>query len=279
MTAVATILDEITAGEAPLRELASLAWQAAQNAARFLHEERPDTLAIEVKSSASDMVSAMDRGAEAILVETILQARPNDGFLGEEGGERAGTSGVRWVVDPLDGTVNYLHRIPMWSVSVAAELGGEVVVGVIVAPALGERYLAVRGHGAWVVDDSGEATALTTAHCSGLDVAVVATGFGYDPRRRQVQASAVAALIGSVADIRRAGAATIDLAWTARGRLDGYFERGLNPWDVAAGLLLAKEAGASVVIVEGDDAVSGLPLVCTPSIVEDLTALLRRTGA
>lgn len=271
MTALATILDT--------SELAPLAWRAAHDAARFLHEERPDVLAVEVKSSASDMVSAMDRGAEAILVETILGARPGDGFLGEEGGERAGTTGVRWVVDPLDGTVNYLHRIPMWSVSVAAEQDGQVVVGIIIAPELGESYVAVRGRGAWLIDSNGEARALTTSQCAGLDVAVVATGFGYDARRREMQAGAVAKLIGSVADIRRAGAATIDLAWTASGRFDGYFERGLNPWDIAAGMLLAEEAGARIVIVDGDDAVSGLPMVCTPAIADDLAELLRATGA
>lgn len=271
MTTLATILGQ--------NELASLAWQAAQDAARFLHDERPDTLTIEVKSSASDMVSAMDRGAEAIVVDTILAARPDDGFLGEEGGERLGTSGVRWVVDPLDGTVNYLHRLPIWAVSVAAEQDGQVVVGVIAAPEIGEHYVAVRGRGAWIVNDAGEATALSMSSCSGLDVAVVATGFGYDPRQREDQATAVAKLIGSIADIRRIGVATIDLAWTASGRIDGFYERGLNPWDVAAGLLLAEEAGARIVIVDGDDAVTGLPLVCTPAIADDLAGLLRRVGA
>ena len=279
MTALKTILGELPTGDGSHSELAALAWRAAHESARFLHEERPDVLAVQVKSSATDMVSAMDRGAEAILVETILGARPNDGFLGEEGGERHGTSGVRWVVDPLDGTVNYLHRLPMWSVSVAAEEDGQTVVGVIVAPEIGESYLAVRGHGAWVVDGAGEATALTTSRCTALNVAVVATGFGYDARRREQQAAAVGKIIGSIADIRRCGAATIDLAWLASGRFDGYFERGLNEWDVAAGLLLAEEAGARVVIVDGADAVNGLPLVCTPAIADDLAALLRDAGA
>ena len=170
----------------------------------------------------------MDRDAETMIIADLIGARPDDGLLGEEGGERPGTSGVRWVVDPLDGTVNYLHRLPMWGVSIAAEVDGHGVVGVVHVPEFAESYVAVRGAGAWLVRD-GVGERLTGSDCTVLSAAIVATGFGYAAERRRRQAEVVTGLITQVSDVRRMGAAVVDFCWLARGRVDAYYEAGLNP--------------------------------------------------
>lgn len=228
-----------------LQPLLPLAWQAAQRAGAFLRDERPADLAVDTKSTPSDVVSAMDRDAEAMIIADLLGERPDDGFLGEEGGERLGTSGVRWVVDPLDGTVNYLHFLPMWGVSIAAEEDGDAVVGVVHLPVFDETYVAVRGAGAWLVRD-GVGERLAGSGCADLSAAIVSTGFAYDAQRRARQAAVVQGLIPQVADIRRMGSAVVDFCWLARGRTDAYYEAGLNPWDIAAGALIAREAGIAV---------------------------------
>ena len=252
--------------------LATLAWRAGHEAARFLAEERPDALAIESKSSPTDVVTQMDRRAEAILIERLLGQRPDDGLLGEEGGERFGSSGVRWVVDPLDGTVNYLYGLPMWGVSVAAEDGDArgSRVGVVVTPDYHEAYLAIRGRGAWLVRD-GRARALRVRGCPGLAQALVVTGFGYTPAQRRWQGTIVSALLPHVRDLRRTGAAVIDLCWLARGRTDAYYEHGLNAWDVAAGGLIASEAGA---VVSGGPGTGSFLLVSVPEVTAELDAHL-----
>lgn len=210
----------------PLADLLSahpllpVAWEAGVRAGAFLLDERPADLSIEAKSTPVDAVTEMDRGSEERIIETILAARPHDGVLGEEGGERPGTSGVRWVVDPLDATVNYLYRIPYWAVSIGAETADGVQAGVIAAPALGESYVTARGHGAWRVTGD-VATPMRAGTCADLSMALVGTGFGYRPERRLAQAAVVHRLIHQVRDIRRIGCAALDLALLADGHLDG----------------------------------------------------------
>ena len=258
--------------------LLCLAWEAACVAAAFLHDERPDRLAIDTKSSPTDAVTEMDRGAEARLIEILLGARPTDGLLGEEGGERPGTSGVRWVVDPLDGTVNYLYRMPSWAVSVAAEVEGDSEIGVVLAPALAEAYIGIRGGGAWSIEGD-EAWPLAVRECRSLANALVSTGFGYAAERRVEQAAVVQGLAPLVRDFRRGGAAVVDLCWLARGRLDGHYESGLNRWDIAAGGLIAAEAGAIVAGLRSADPNEGTFVAAVPGINDEFRAALKRARA
>ncbi len=252
--------------------LLPLAWRAAAIAGPFLRDERPDDLHVDTKSTPTDAVTAMDRDAEAMIAAMLLADRPTDGLLGEEGGERAGTSGVRWVVDPLDGTVNYLFRLPMWGVSIAAEVDGQVEVGVVATPAFDEAYVAVRGRGAWLVTGD-RAERLTGSGCRDLSAALVTTGFGYDAEVRRRQSDVVSGLITQIRDVRRMGAAVVDFCWLARGRVDAYYERGLNAWDYAAGALIAQESGAVVTGLRGDD-YSSFVVAVAPGIAEPLRSLL-----
>lgn len=268
------LMDALPESLSALHPLAALAWEAAQRAGRFLRDERPERLAVETKSTPQDAVSEMDRGAEERIIATILAARPDDGILGEEGGERVGTSGVRWIVDPLDGTVNYLYDQPNWAVSIAAEVHGAVEVGVVAAPVLDEHYVGIVDGGAWRVHGT-QVSRLSRRTCPSLSMALIATGFGYDAIRRRAQGALVADVVGTVRDIRRHGAAALDLAWLAAGRLDGYYERGLQPWDLAAGALIAREAGARVQPLTPARGADGTLVAAVPEIFDDLTAVLR----
>lgn len=225
-------------------ELLELAARVAAEAGALLLAARADgrPAVAATKSSPTDVVTELDHQAEALITSRLLAARPADAVLGEEAGQ-AGVSGgaVRWVVDPLDGTVNYMYGLPQWAVSIAAEVDGEIVAGVVEVPRLGETFRALRGHGAF---RNGERLACGPG--PELAQALVATGFGYDAGRRKVQGEVVAALLPRVRDIRRAGSAAVDLCMVAAGRVDGYYERGLNYWDYAAGGLIAREAGAVV---------------------------------
>ena len=258
--------------EAMLAQLGDLARRAAQSAGALLRDERPAELHVNAKSSPTDVVTQMDRAAEEHLTELILADRPGDGILGEEGGERPGTTGVRWIVDPLDGTTNYLYGLPLWSVSVGVEVSGIVVAGAVCAPELGLTYTARRGGGAWEESRQGirrlQATSVTD-----LGQALLSTGFGYDSEQRRRQAQALVAVAPRVRDVRRLGSAAIDLCWVAAGLTDAYVESRLNPWDVAAGALIAREAGARVV---GDDDPVGAPFVLAsaPGIADELLDLL-----
>ncbi len=257
--------------------LIDLAWRAAGEAAAFLHTQRPVDLEVETKSTPTDVVTSMDKAAEHLLHERLLGERPGDGLLGEEGADQAGSTGIRWVVDPLDGTVNYLYRIPLWGVSVAAEDAdvGEAVVGVIITPETGEGFIGIRGRGSWrIVGDIGER--MSVRACSSLSQAMVATGFGYAPRRRASQADVLREVIPAVRDIRRTGCAVVDFTWLARGRTDAYYERGLNPWDVAAGALIAREAGA--LVRQLDDSNPGTFVAAVPDIADELVEALRGAG-
>jgi myo-inositol-1(or 4)-monophosphatase len=260
-------------------ELLPLAWEAAVKAAKFLRDERPHDLVVESKSTAVDAVTEMDRGAEDRLVEVLLGARPTDGFLGEEGGERSGTSGVRWVVDPLDGTVNYLYRIPMWGVSVAAEVDDESVIGIVMVPEFDEAYLAIKGGGAWLIrhalSEPSWAEQLQVRECHDVSAALTATGFGYSGERRKEQAGVILEIADQVRDFRRMGCATVDFCWLARGRLDAYYEQGLNRWDVAAGYLIAREAGATVTGLWEESPHEQIMVASVPQIATELRAMLR----
>lgn len=191
---------------------------------------------VESKSSATDMVSAADRDAEALIRSGLREARPDDGLLGEEGSDVASASGRRWVVDPLDGTTNFLYGFPQWAVSIALE--GEL--GVVFDPMRDELFTAERGDGAAL---NGEPLRLGAA--PQLATALLATGFGYDAERRSKQGQVIARVLPHVRDIRRAGAAALDLCWLAAGRVDAYYERGLNQWDWAAARLVVEETGGA----------------------------------
>lgn len=258
----------------PARLLAT-ARQAAEEAALLLVRDRPAELGVAgTKSSPTDVVTEMDTASERVIKAAIRRHRPEDGFLGEEGGTEAGASGVRWVIDPIDGTVNYLYGLPAWAVSIGAEVGGRTVAGVVLAPRLGELYTAVLGGGAWLGDRR-----LRVAEPTGLDRALVATGFGYRAERREVQGRIVAGLVGRVRDIRRAGSAALDLCAVAAGRVDGYFERGTQEWDRSAGALIATEAGARVEGFHRAPASESMVLAAGPGLFPVLHEALVGLGA
>jgi myo-inositol-1(or 4)-monophosphatase len=253
--------------------LLDLATQAAERAVAILLDGRRRALeTVRSKSTATDMVSEMDHAAEALIHEVLLGARPDDGFLGEETGASSGTSGITWVVDPLDGTTDYLYDHPGWNVSIAATNAGGAVAAVVAIPHLGETFTATRGGG---TRRNGE-----PVRCSVLDElpgALCATGFAYDPERRRRQAEVLTAVLPRIRDVRRMGAAAADLCSVACGRVDAYWERGLGPWDAAAGALIAREAGATV---WGDDLAPGtFVLAAGPGIFTALRDLLADSGA
>jgi myo-inositol-1(or 4)-monophosphatase len=269
--------------------LLRIAVDAADEAGRLLaswrSDERPEV--IDTKSSPTDVVTEMDRRSEALITEWIRAVRPGDTVLGEEGGQTAGgrhdsdaardRAPVRWVVDPLDGTVNYLYGLPDWAVSIAAEVDGTIVAGVVEVPRFGETFTAVAGQGAWLHGDGNPAgIALRCNSGVALGQALVGTGFGYDSGRRRVQGEVVAALLPHVRDIRRGGSAAVDLCSVAAGRMDGFFERGLNYWDYAAGGLIAREAGALVGGLSGRAESTSMTVAAGPDLFADLDAFLTR---
>ena len=223
----------------------------------------------ETKSSPTDVVTAADRASEALLVAGIRAARPDDGVLGEEGAADDGTSGVRWVVDPIDGTVNYLYGLPQWAISIGVEVDGTTVAGVVLNPVADELFAAVRGGGATLNG--------APLHCTGatrLSQSLVATGFGYDARRRTAQAAVVQSVLPAVRDLRRQGAGALDLCSVAAGRVDAYYEQGLAPWDMSAGLLIAAEAGARTGGLRGRGPSHDLVLAAAPGVFDALHDLL-----
>lgn len=258
--------------------LLPLAWSAARAAGELLLGGRAERLRVSTKSTGTDVVTQMDTAAEDLLVRSILAQRPLDGILGEEGADREGSTGVRWVVDPLDGTVNYLYGLPGWGVSVAVEVDGRVEVGVVDVPEYRETYVAVRGRGAAVVGGT-SVRALVGSTATDLGQCLVATGFGYAPERRAAQARALAVVLPRVRDIRRAGAAAVDLCWTAAGRVDCYYERGLNAWDYAAGVLVATEAGLVAGGPPGQPPSPELTWLAPPPLAAAWADLLARAGA
>jgi len=264
-------VDEQTAAD--LLDLAETVAREAGELVRARREHTAITVAA-TKSSPTDVVTESDRDSEQLIRTRLLVARPADGFLGEEGAGVEGSSGVRWVVDPIDGTVNYLYDIPAYAVSIAAVVADESVAGVVHVPATGETWTATRGGGAF---HNGRAIEVST--CARLDRALIGTGFGYDSERRAAQAQVVARLLPRVRDIRRFGAASIDLCQVAMGRLDGYYEQGLAAWDRAAGTLVAAEAGALVGGLGEEPASERLTVTAGPALYPLLQQLLAELGA
>jgi myo-inositol-1(or 4)-monophosphatase len=255
-------------GQDALLELATGVAHEAGEALRTAFG-RLSELRISAKSTPTDLVSEADVATERLIRARLEAARPGDAILGEEGDDRPGTSGLRWVVDPLDGTVNFLFGIPQWCVSIAVEDAEGTLAGVVHDPMRGETWAATR---------SGEVTLdgvpLRPPARGGLATALVATGFGYDAGVRARQAAIVARLLPRVRDVRRLGAAALDLAWVAGGRYDGYYEQGVKHWDVAAGALICARAGLAVhPLPATPPAESGL-LVAAPAIADELLALV-----
>jgi len=256
-------------------ELLELALQAAGRAGSFLLEQRPADLGVAAtKSSSVDVVTEMDLASERLITGFLTEHRPQDGILGEEGASFAGTSGVRWVIDPIDGTVNYLYGLPSWAVSIAAQDDGETVAGVVAVPARGETFRAVRGQGAFL-----GGRALHRRPSPPLGEALIGTGFNYVEHRRRHQAEVARDLIPQLRDIRRSGSAAVDLCDVAAGRMDGFYERGLAPWDYAAGELIAREAGALSGGRPGDGPGPDLTVVASPGVFAELQPLLEGLGA
>jgi myo-inositol-1(or 4)-monophosphatase len=243
----------IPLGQPLLRQLEDLATSAARAAGRFIVQERPRGLGVlDTKSSINDIVTEMDQQSEELLRAHLRSARPDDAILGEEGGASQGSSGITWVIDPIDGTVNYLYEIPAYCVSVAAVIGDastpgrwRPVAGAVCNPLSNQIFHARLGGGALVLHGDDD-TAITVSSAEVLLQSLVATGFGYRPEVRARQGEVLAAILPEIRDIRRAGSAALDLCAVACGTVDAYYESGLNPWDLAAGWLIATEAGALV---------------------------------
>ncbi|MFF4774122.1 inositol monophosphatase family protein [Microtetraspora fusca] len=251
-------------------ELLALAVSIAEEAGRMLVAKRPARPeVVETKSSPTDVVTALDRAAEELIRARIAEARPHDAVLGEEGGDTPGTGGARWVVDPIDGTVNFLYGLPDWAVSVAVEVDGEIVAGAVSVPQRGELYSASKGGGAWL---GGERLRCNTGVEPGR--ALVATGFGYDAARRAVQAEVLAHVLPRVRDIRRGGSCAVDLCSVAAGRVDAYYERGTQYWDHAAAGLIATEAGARMGGLRGKPHGTDMLVCAAPGLFEELADLL-----
>lgn len=269
-----------------LDELLNMCRRLASEVSQFLVEKRPETLRSTTKSSATDVVTEMDSAAEAMVRGMLDRDRPDDGMMGEEGTGRAGDSGVTWIVDPIDGTTNYLYRLPAWAVSIAAVVDGRSVVGCIAAPELQMVVFAVRGRGAWWIR-SGIESQLRVSHPTDLGQALIATGFGYLLERRRHQGVVVSGLMPQIRDIRRSGAASVDLCWVAAGLVDGYYEAGLHPWDFAAGALIVEEAGGMVGTLSGESVWPTGPedgerktlIASSPVIYDPLRSLLLTLGA
>lgn len=256
-----------------------VALRLAREAGELIADGRAGAHVSSTKSSAADIVTQMDLASEALLRERLAQWRPDDGILGEEGEDKPGTSGITWVLDPIDGTVNYLYGIPHYAVSVAA-VTGDVRAGKwtrtagAVRDGEGVEWAAALGHGAYrngvrLVRSEGPALAGT----------LLGTGFQYIAQRRQAQGAIVAAMIGQVRDIRRLGAASVDLCLAAAGILDAYYEHGLQPWDFAAGALIASEAGLRVAGIDGGEADSHLVIAAVPEVWHELRDALEAAGA
>lgn len=255
------------------QDLLELAVEVAAEAAALVRDRR--TAGVEVaatKSSPVDVVTEADRAAEALIQTRLATARPGDGILGEEGAAAASRTGITWVVDPIDGTVNFLYGLPQYAVSIAAERDGRSVAGVVVNVATGELFTATRGGGAYV-----DGRRLQVREDVALEQRLVGTGFNYVREVRVRQAAATGRMLATVRDVRRMGSAALDLCAVAAGRLDAYVEEGVHPWDVAAGGLVATEAGARVETRQG---ASGRPcVVAAPAAGFDaFDALARSCG-
>ncbi|MFT4199644.1 inositol monophosphatase family protein [Gordonia sp. (in: high G+C Gram-positive bacteria)] len=274
-------------------ELASVAVSVAERAAAHVRARRPELFgphtadgpnphdAVRTKSNPTDPVTVADTESEDVIRAELARLRPGDAVLGEEGGgDREVPTGIRWVVDPIDGTVNFLYGIPAYAVSVAAQLDGRSIAGAVVDVARAVTYHAALGRGAHRTDAHGtRAMSASAAHDPAL--ALVATGFAYSARRRADQAAVLSRLLPRVRDIRRIGAAALDLCLVADGAVDAHYEHGLSPWDWAAGALIAAEAGAVVLTppAESRSDAGDVTLAMAPGLAEPLRVLLHEAGA
>lgn len=267
-------------------ELEALAVQVAQRCGRLIVDERPRDLDVaSTKSSATDVVTIMDRRSEDLAHRLLLEGRPHDGLLGEEGTGIVGTSGISWVVDPIDGTVNYLYDIPAYAVSIAAVVGDPrvpggwyPVAGAVTHAVLGQTYRAGLGRGARLEAADGSVRALRHNPAPLLEASLLSTGFGYLADVRAAQGRVIATVLPQVRDIRRIGSAALDLCAIASGQTDVYYERGLNAWDLAAGWLVAVESGATIRGLDQDTPGAAVTLAGAPGPVEELAVILRSCG-
>jgi myo-inositol-1(or 4)-monophosphatase len=253
-------------------DLLQVATEVAVEAAALATAVRESAVRdVGTKSSETDVVTAGDLAVERLVRERLAAARPGEPVLGEEsGGSFEPGGGVCWVVDPIDGTVNYLYGFPWYAVSLAVQVDGVSVAAAVVEPSSGRRWTASRGGGAFL-----DGTPLHVSSATRLELSLVATGFAYQASRRERQAAGISGLLSRVRDIRRAGAASLDLCAVAAGWLDGYFEHGLSRWDWAGGALIAAEAGAVVRLPGGD---ADMTFAATPGIADELDAVLTQTG-
>ncbi|HYJ76177.1 MAG TPA: inositol monophosphatase family protein [Kineosporiaceae bacterium] len=264
--------------------LLAVAEEAARRAGDLIRGSGPGAVAVEAtKSSPTDVVTATDRAAEDLLRDLLAQRRPDDGVLGEEDGWVPGASGLTWVVDPIDGTVNYLYGIPAFAVSVAVVsgrpdvVGGwETVAGCVYDVPLGQAFTAARGQGAWL---DGRPLSRAPRPVPPLEGALVATGFGYRSERRRAQAGVLADLLPRMRDVRRVGCSALDLCGVAAGRYDAYFERGLHTWDFAAAYLVATESGVTVTGGAGRPPSEELLVAARDPLADVLAAELVALGA
>jgi myo-inositol-1(or 4)-monophosphatase len=232
-------------------EILDVAIRAAREAGELLLERFGHVRGVATKSSPTDLVSDADRESEKVVIEAIREARPDDGILSEEGGQEESRSGVRWIIDPLDGTTNYLFGFPVWSVSIAVVDVEGSLASVVFDPTRDELFSSSPGSGARLNGES-----IHVSDRSDLSTALIGTGFAYDAEARAVQAQRMPRILPLVRDIRRAGSAALDLSWVACGRLDGFFEAPMKIWDRAAGESIVREAGGVVTPLEppfGDD--------------------------
>lgn len=255
-------------------DLTTLAIEIAREAGELARRRRTEGVAIAAtKSALADIVTEADREVEDLIRRRLTEARPGDGFLGEETGAERGSSGITWVVDPIDGTVNYAYGIPAYAVSIAAVTGEpetstwEAVAGAVFSPAADELFHATVSEGAWLGDHR-----ISVNHELSPAGALLATGFGYDSATHAGDLARVARVMPLARDLRRIGAASLDLAYVAAGRLDGYFERGLQPWDHAAGALLVREAGGRTGGMPGGRPGNGMTVAAPPALFDALLA-------
>jgi len=267
---------DVGAAETELRDVAVAVATEAAELARHARDAMVagEPVRVETKTTDTDVVTAVDRAVEQLVRDRLAGLRPGDHVLGEESGGSSG-DGITWVVDPIDGTVNFLYGAPSFAVSLAAQVDGESVAGAVVEPVSGRCWTAVRGEGAWL-----DGRRLSVSAPSRLELSLVGTGFAYSTQRRARQARFVGELVTRVRDVRRAGVASLDLCAVAAGWLDGYVEHGLHRWDWAAGALIAAEAGAVVHLPGSDAALGGdATLAAAPSIAEALYAAAVECGA
>ena len=274
-------------GDDVLGELERLAVEVALEAGRLIVDDRPADLGVaKTKSTATDVVTVMDQRAQDLLRSRLQAARPGDGFLGEEEGGTDRESEITWVVDPIDGTVNYLYAIPSYAVSVAAVVGDPTtagawhpVAGAVVNPVTGDLFHARLGGGARVRRGAGDSQPLVIGRPPSLDHALAGTGFGYDRRRRLWQSTMLVDVLPHLRDIRRIGSAALDICAVAAGTLDCYFERGLNPWDLAAAWLVLTEAGGEFTGLDGRAPDQWMVVGAAPGLHTELEAVVRRAAS